>query len=211
MRLVPKHCPICGRSSDDVRFFGEFCESCSAKAMLKSVKPEMEITECRRCGRIRIGNGFVEKDRKSLGELLRKNFAGYVVKLLSFNGSSARIALAERVGPLAEIDVKISSEFTTCPTCGRKLAGYYEGVIQFRGRPEKIEKIFERLASHLERNGSFIARVEDSNGGKDVFVGSKTMAASFLKRMHIKYKASYTLYGTKNGKKLYRHTFSVSL
>lgn len=208
---MPKHCPVCGKSSADIKFFGEFCEECSARALLKSINPELEITECRRCGRIGLGDKFVEKDRKSIEDILERNFKNHAVKLLSLNGSTARVALAERNGPYAETDVKINSRLTTCPACIRRSSGYYEGVIQFRGKPERIEKITEKLSSYLERRDSFIAKMVGTDKGKDVYVSSKSLAAAFLKRMHLEYKISYTLHGVKNGRKLYRHTFSVSL
>ncbi len=208
---MAKHCPICNRSSDEARFFGEFCEYCSRKMMLKSIKPALDITECKRCGRIRLGNGFVEKDAASIAELARKHFKNYSVKILGFSDSTAKAALGRSDGLSAETDVKIESTFTTCPRCGRIAAGYYEGVIQFRGKPERIEKSIERLSSYLDRNDSFITRIENTDTGKDVYVGSKTLAEGFLKRMHMDYKISYTLHGMKDGKKLYRNTYSVRI
>ncbi len=211
MRRLAKHCPICNRSSDEARFFGEFCEYCSRKMMLKSIRPELSITECKRFRKARMGADFVEKNAKSIAEFAGRRFKDYRIKLLEFNGSAARLVLSRQNSPSVEVDVKIESTLTTCPRCGRISAGYYEGVIQFRGKPERIEKDIERLSSYLERKGSFIARTEGAANSLDVYVGSKALAESFLKRMHMKYKTSYTLHGMKDGKKLYRHTYSVSV
>ncbi len=212
VRLLAKHCPICNRSSDEVRFFGEFCEDCARKLMLESItNPEIEVTQCKRCHRIKVGTEFVEESKLSLDEIAKKSFKGYDVKVMSYNSNSAEIMLVREDGLNAEISSRIKRKFTLCPTCGRKAAGYYEGIVQLRGMPEKINQVISMLSHYLERGDSFIAKIEEEGSGKDVYVESKTLAEAFLKKMHLKYKVSYTLYGMKNGKKLYRHTYSVNV
>lgn len=208
------YCPTCNRSSDDVRFIGEFCEFCAADRISAKIPNTVELQHCRICGRIRVGTEYFKETRKSLeeaieGALKRRECK---TKVRSFNEEEAIATFACEVGEeIVRFEKTMHIKFVnkTCLRCIRKSSGYYEGVVQFRGMPDKVGKFVRRLQIFAERKGSFIAKEEQTRNGWDCYIGEKTVANDFMAYYRLKPKISYTLYGMKNGKRLYRHIYSV--
>lgn len=111
---------------------------------------------------------------------------------------------------------KISMEFriplrikeSLCNVCAQKSAGYYEAIIQLRGRYAHDKAFAERLISQLERL-TFIPKTEELKEGLDIYVGSKSAAATILSALNFKLITSNKLYGVKKGRRVYRTTFLV--
>ncbi|MDE1870490.1 MAG: hypothetical protein KGH71_05955 [Candidatus Micrarchaeota archaeon] len=210
---MARHCPTCNRSSDDIRFFGEFCEICTIEKLGRKIPTELKITICKRCDRLRFGNEFIERDDALLGDLLQKGFKEWDVKLISSTGDAAIVELAK---PDQHIDgirqeIKLIYQKQLCPKCNRRAASYYEGIIQLRGSPERVQKMLQKLEKVFEANDEFFSRVDPVNNGINVFISSKKLAAAFMSERGLKPTMSYELYGLKNGKKLYRNTYALHL
>jgi len=141
----------------------------------------------------------------------------------------ARIAVSgsiegRAVSTEAETEVRIHKE--SCDVCSRIAGGYYEAIIQIRaeGRlPTKKElnrglKIADDVMVKAEKAGdrlAFVSDVFELPEGTDIYVGSTTsgrqIARAIADDMGGAIIESPKLVGAKDGKGLYRVTFSVRL
>ena len=205
-----KHCPLCNASSADIKFFGEFCENCMGKKLKAELPGEVELEVCKECGRTRLGKEFVPLENAGVELILKSRYRGYGVKLVSMHLPLARIRVTDKdTGLTVEKPIEISFRKTLCETCVRRRGGYYESVIQFRGNPERVNRLIASLQAYLSKNDGFIAKVEELHAGVNVFVSSRALVTAFLSRKNLNSIASFTLHTEKKGKKLYRSTYSV--
>jgi nonsense-mediated mRNA decay protein 3 len=113
----------------------------------------------------------------------------------------------------------------TCDRCSRISGGYFEGVVQVRaaGRPlsprerEVAARIACEVEERLQEGGarlSFISRMTDEEG-LDIVVGQNAMgeeiAREIIGALGGRYTAHPKLAGEKDGRRLYRITYSVRL
>jgi NMD protein affecting ribosome stability and mRNA decay len=207
-----KHCPICDASSADVTFYGEFCEDCLAKKLLAKLPREVTIERCKDCDAIKFGNDFSPLGNESIERILKSKYKGYDVKLVSFHSPIARLRVKDRGNGLkVEKSVDILYKKTLCTNCSRRHGGYFETTVQFRGNPERINVLIVALQRFMEKDGGYFAKVVDVDNGVDVFVSSKALTLSFLSKKGLKHTDSYTLHTEKQGKRLYRSTFAVTV
>ncbi|MFQ6056114.1 MAG: 60S ribosomal export protein NMD3 [Methanosarcinales archaeon] len=123
----------------------------------------------------------------------------------------------------AKITVRIKSE--TCDTCSRISGGYYEGIVQIRAEnrypsQEEREKCIDLAYKVIEHNQdtdryAFITDIKKLKEGTDIYVGSlnigRKLCRAIIENFGGKFTESPKLYGRKNGKDLYRISFSVRL
>lgn len=205
-----KHCPLCNASSADVRFFGEFCENCLGKKLKAELPGYVELEVCKECGRARLGKEFLPLDETNTEQILKGRYKGYSMKLVSMHLPLARIRVTETdSGLTVEKGIDIGFRKMLCDTCSRRRGGYFESVIQFRGNPERINRLIASLQNYLNKNDGFIAKVEELHSGVNVFVSSRALVTEFLSRKNLKGAVSFTLHTEKRGKRLYRSTYSV--
>jgi nonsense-mediated mRNA decay protein 3 len=129
-----------------------------------------------------------------------------------------------RTNAALKTEVRVSSE--TCDTCSRISGGYYEAVVQVRaeGRfPDKEEQVqlvelIEEVIERQYRKGyrlAFITKVDELPEGTDVYIGSNSSARQACKlaaeRFGCNYSESPSLIGKKDGKDIYRITYSLRL
>ena len=154
---VVKHCPICNKSSADVRFYGEFCEKCASDKLKERLPTEVEVERCRVCGKIRTKEGARTEDKSSLLSVIQQRFIKFKVYLISFGDGKALIDVVDQRNdqPLAtEKEVAIKYRKMTCESCYKRIGGYYEATIQLRGDDERIERFMERLTRYFENRES---------------------------------------------------------
>jgi nonsense-mediated mRNA decay protein 3 len=121
-------------------------------------------------------------------------------------------------------EIRISRE--TCGTCSRISGGYYEAVIQIRaegrfpdgGEQLQLVELIEEVIDRQYRKGyrlAFITKVEELPEGTDVYIGSNSSARQVCKlaaeRFGCSYSESPSLAGKKDGKDIYRITYSLRL
>ena len=126
----------------------------------------------------------------------------------------------------ATVKIEIIWKSEACTRCARQFGNYYEGVVQLRadGRKatpaeqDEARKIAIATEKALHEEGdrlSFIANMEDTREGLDITVGSKAIgeqiSRDIIKKMGGRYSFHPTLIGEKEGKRLYRVTYSVRL
>ena len=123
-----------------------------------------------------------------------------------------------------QIDVRIKYE--ACTRCSRVSGGYYEGIIQIRAQNRKFNEseleqcvgIVQEVFSNAFRKGddiAFISSQETVKGGTDIYVGSKPASRQACNAIIAKFGGTFIesekLAGQKEGKELYRVSFSMRL
>ena len=113
-----------------------------------------------------------------------------------------------------------------CDRCNRISGSYYEGVVQVRaeGRiPSKFEiqsaaAIAQQVEDSLQSGGerlSFISDMNEIHDGLDVIIGSQHIGVLISQAINAQLGGRYTthpkLVGEKNGRQLFRVTYSVRL
>ncbi|MBC2698682.1 MAG: NMD protein affecting ribosome stability and mRNA decay [ANME-2 cluster archaeon] len=129
-----------------------------------------------------------------------------------------------RTNAALKTEVRVSRE--TCDTCSRIAGGYYEAMVQVRaeGRfPDEEEQLqlvelIEEVIERQYRKGyrlAFITKVDELPEGTDVYIGSNSSARQACKlaaeRFGCSYSESPSLVGKKDGKDIYRITYSLRL
>ncbi len=213
---MPKKCPSCGRTSTEIQFYGQFCKKCTEKELLETTPALAEVILCKNCGKIRLQGRFVKDTGQNIQDVLQAQFKNYEVKLIDYDPekSTADIYFSKQVnGRNVSVEVKLQLMYkkTLCENCNRRAGSYYEAVMQLRGNHERMERFIERVGRYFEKRGEFIAKVKEADKGFDVYLSNKKLAASFISSHHLESTNSYTLYGMKNGKKVFRHTHSIRL
>ncbi|MCL7414946.1 MAG: NMD3-related protein [ANME-2 cluster archaeon] len=121
-------------------------------------------------------------------------------------------------------EVRISKE--NCDACSRMAGGYYEAVVQIRaeGRfPERheqqqmlelVDEVVERQYQRGDRF-AFITNTQELPEGTDVYLGSNSTARQACRMAGEQFGCSYSespsLVGKKDGKDIYRITYSLRL
>lgn len=209
-----KHCPTCHRTSKEARFYGEFCEFCMRDKLEKKLKPALEVPWCKRCERVDTGGRqFKDEDEVSVEAALQNDLKGYKVRLIKYDDhKSARVEVTETLHGeelSLEKDFELKFKNTICDKDYRIAAGYYEAVLQLRGSAQRAKTFIGRITRYFERNDQFISRIMVVDGGYDVYLSDKKLAAHFIEMQGLKPTTSYTLYGVKSGKKVYRNTYAI--
>jgi len=124
-----------------------------------------------------------------------------------------------------EARVEILWRGETCDRCSRISGGYFEGVVQVRadGRSlsprerEVAARIGAEVEERLQEGGarlSFISRMTEEEG-LDIVVGQSTMGEEIAREITGALGGRYTVHpklaGEKDGRRLYRITYSIRL
>jgi nonsense-mediated mRNA decay protein 3 len=122
--------------------------------------------------------------------------------------------------------VEIVWQRETCDRCSRISGGYYEGIVQVRATGRKITGYEREVAASIANQAeetlqqagerlSFISDLQDSRDGLDVVVGSQhlgqTIAQMVTGALGGRYTTHPKLVGERDGKALYRVTYSIRL
>lgn len=199
-----------------MRFIGNFCEICIAEKLKRGIPDIATIRQCRHCERIKTNEGFAMMSPNNLGRVIISEFRlkDSKAKVLERTKDSARIEFRCFVDESVvhyEKDIAIKIIHETCQDCYRRSSGYFEAVVQLRGTRSKVEKTAERIRVYVERNGAFVSKTEELEGGIDVYVSDKMLMNEFFKYYRLKPKRSYTLYGRKRGRDVYRNIYALHL
>lgn len=211
---MPRYCPTCNRSSDDVKFYGSFCEKCEAQKLLAKLNDKVEVKRCKSCGRIWVGPEFVEQNGRTMEQLIASRFHGYITHIITLENGKALVDITEALpdGNLSvEKNVMISYKKVTCDKCYKRIGGYYEAVVQLRGDPHRVKRYIDRLERYAEEHDEYVAEVKEVDNGVDVYMSSKRMVGAFMTENDLSPRKSYTLAGRRNGKEIYKNTYALHL
>jgi nonsense-mediated mRNA decay protein 3 len=236
---VKRFCYSCGAlESEDNPLVGGLCRRClSSRPLL--LLPKFEVVTCPRCGAVRVGGSWlgggleegvrglvlsrlrVAKLTDNTWEFVPVTQAGGVqVEAEAREGkNSVRVTVrvrmrvgGEQAPPLQqELVTEVPLRRETCKVCRLKAGGYYEAILQVRGKDvARIRGLVEeeaRLASR-EDGRAFLTKVEEVEGGVDFYLSSATLARRLgrtLKRVHgAQLSESAKLVGQAGGRRRYR-------
>ena len=203
-------CPKCGATSDKIQFLGPFCINCSPIRIECPKEFIMDI--CSRCGRMRIARDWVKYDENLISRLLAKKCKGHFKKVDYEPSANTATVFIEKEGTILKLErtVKFRPNKVLCTDCSRRGSGYFEAIIQLRGRPERIAKYEKLLKSRLSET-TFVAKTEDLKEGKDLYIGNSKAVIELFRELGLRMTISRKLHGVKQGRRLYRTTFLLRL
>jgi nonsense-mediated mRNA decay protein 3 len=118
---------------------------------------------------------------------------------------------------------KVRIKRTVCSECSKQQGGYWEAKVQLRGGKRSLDENeldwaqevvdTEVSAREKKHRDAFISKVEEVHGGLDFYFGSNSLGKNISKRLASEFggsiKESRKLIGRKDGKDIYRMTYSV--
>ena len=200
---MEKICPICGRSSKEVEFIGEFCKDCYLEKIKQKLPNYAEIKKCKKCGRIKIGNEWLEENKENLEEAISKSIGSKFELKEIKNNIAFGFIYFDKVKVEASIKIKFIQ--TLCREDFLKTSRYYEAKLQLRGSEEEVEKVSQMIEKSL-RNTYILEKKKEKNG-IDLLIGSREELEKTLRLLGLKAKRTFSLIGMKNGKRVYRATY----
>ena len=202
-------CPKCGNTSDKVDFIGPFCISCEAGRISVKWPNEIEYEQCARCERMKI-RGQWTKDRKELDNLITSKCKGEFSRVVYDYDNNELIFFINKEGKNIRITRKtdLVKTVVTCIDCSRLSGGYYEAIIQLRGDKTRVEKYLGKLSNAL---GNKLLKAGEVKGGADIYSVDNKMTMQMCNNLGFRYILTKKLVGEREGKRLYRVTYSIRL
>lgn len=228
-------CVECGKEG---KLYQSLCSDCFLKKnTFISIPKVIDVEICVHCGQRRKGKGwliFQEQDmiRDVISENVKhpKNVTDFDLNLSSdFEDENNAVVKVEThahvLGLKApeEHETRIRIKKTVCRECSKLQGGYWEAKVQFRGSKRNLsqrdlDRALDLVDSIVKERGSkdknsFISKIETMHGGLDFYVGSNSLGKIISKKLQLEFgaelKESQKLMGRKDGKDIYRMTYSV--
>ncbi len=229
-----KFCPRCGKKTDE--FFDCLCRECFKKEikLIKAQKLEISVSKCVNCGayfkgkeRISVEEAVVDSVRKEIrkrygyncvveAKELEKELKADENRAVVFVNVKAAIKGVE-IEERGEVEVIFKKE--TCERCSMIAGGYYEGIVQIRAEnriPMDEELVMaEEIAYSVLGEADFISKERKLKEGLDIYVSSmecgRRISRGIVKKLGGIFSESRKVYGRKDGRNVYRVSFSVRL
>ncbi|MBU0586647.1 hypothetical protein KJ780_03975 [Candidatus Micrarchaeota archaeon] len=204
-------CPRCGASEDSKKFLGPFCIDCTQFSI--KIPDRIDLERCKRCGKMRIRGKWINISDAKLNEHICGKFKGEFDGVEFILDGNIAVFTVKKAGDEIKIEKKINFEINEviCPECNKQSGGYFEAIVQLRGKPERIKRYLKIFENEIEKQETFISKLVELKEGIDIYVGSTKAVIVIVKRLGLKYGISTTLAGQKQGKRLYRTTFAIRL
>lgn len=123
-----------------------------------------------------------------------------------------------------ELKIEVRISLSQCSFCSKQSGNYFEAIIQLRGlsglEDDEIDDLLFHIEdatqkTHLKDPNVFITKTEKVKGGYDIYMGENAFAKQMAQKLHETYggetKWSSSLFGRKDGRDIYRHTYLVRL
>jgi nonsense-mediated mRNA decay protein 3 len=225
MSIQDRFCPKCGKPTEHEGL----CNHCRiGNTPWFECDRRVKSTHCPSCGAIKQVNTWTDSERERAG--LALDLAKVVtVEDNTLNRSTATLALKGLLynTPVeGTCSIELIWHKEQCDRCNRISGSYYEGIVQVRadGRlPSTFELqmsagIAQQVEDSLQAGGerlSFIADMSETREGLDITVGSQHIGTLISQGITAQLGGRFTthpkLVGEKNGRQLYRITYSVRL
>jgi len=207
---MEKICPRCGVLSGRKRFIGDFCEDCYLRRISIAFPAQIELPFCEACGRVKLAK-WQKLDKNALEKVVRKNAEGSYdsFHVLPLGGNSYEVVfMISKDSNCFEVTKKfyLKKLKSGCDDCRRATSGYYEAILQIRGKT--AERWSKKIMRELQHR-TFVSKYAELAEGIDIYVGSKKAVSETLGILKLKPKISDKLYGVKDGKRVYRTTYCV--
>jgi len=236
-----KFCPKCGKKTDELfDSLCRACFTKGVKLIdTEKLAIPIRVNVCEICGGYFKGKG-AGKERTSIEEVvtdaIRKDIrerygheCNVRVEVLGGNelkDTENRVIVSLRVK--AEIkgveieergEIAVNLKRGTCERCSRITGGYYAGIVQIRAddRIPADEELTmaEEIAYSGLGDADFISKETKLKEGLDIYVSSmecgRRISRQIVKKLGGGFSESRKLYGRKDGRNVYRVSFSVRL
>jgi nonsense-mediated mRNA decay protein 3 len=232
---------LCLRCGKREQFSDNICEKCIIDTVKPIVaKPVVHGSVCPSCNRIQRGKSWddctgdltdaacqIAFRSLSIEENIRSPHIELSVD--HYDSNTFKISGETRSNYKGVfIDQKINTEvritLNQCPFCSKQSGNYFEAIIQIRGLDGLSEKEVDDLLFYIEDQTEktslkdpnvFITKIEKVRGGYDFYMGENTFSKQFSQKLHDTYggehKWSSSLFGRREGRDIYRHTYLVRL
>ncbi|HKJ97077.1 MAG TPA: NMD3-related protein [Thermoplasmataceae archaeon] len=229
-------CILCGSKEEYDR---GICKDCIADKLSLSVNGTLDLTECPKCGSMKVGNKwYADNQQKVLAKKVNQmiglndpSFEKYVDSgdvMISHDGKNTFVRISLKKPDFSDIvhDVNIPTRRlrNSCLTCNKVTGSYYEAILQIRTLNSEYNSLVQYVkdeAVHIMRGlnrkdpESFISTVAKVPEGLDIYLGKRADGNRLAKHILDNYlstmKVSKTLAGVKDGAKFYRFTYGVRL
>lgn len=201
--MMAKQCPKCGTSSDEHPFVGSFCAPCYLDMNMPELPKQLVIYRCRECNEQRFKNWGEESMHLSMEHALKNKVFGTPHVRILADSVLVKYGKIEH-----EFSIPLKEKESLCDLCSQKFSGYYEGIIQLRGKYARDPAFVEKLVLKLEKL-TFVQKIVELKEGIDIYYGDKSITRSILSALKLKPKISNKLYGVKDGQLVYRTTFLI--
>ncbi|MEA2052332.1 MAG: 60S ribosomal export protein NMD3, partial [Euryarchaeota archaeon] len=210
--------------------FDSLCEDCF-KREIKLIEPTgISVSICRTCGCYFKGNERTSIEAVVEATIRKEIWKKYgcdsevEIKEIKTGDKRAHVVLivkAELRGlqltENGELEVVLKRE--SCERCNRISGGYYAGIVQIRADdriPTDDElAIAEKVARSSLIEPDFISKEVLLKEGLDIYVSSmdcgRRISNAIVRRFGGSYSKSQKLYGRKDGRNVYRISFSVRM
>ncbi|MBN1390776.1 MAG: 60S ribosomal export protein NMD3 [Candidatus Thermoplasmatota archaeon] len=232
---------LCLKCGQREQFADNLCEECfRASVQPISLPPVIHGNVCRTCFRLQKGRSWLEIEASiedAAVHLAKLNIGisgdaqnPRVELSVDLQDSSVfRIsgkASSVFKGVIVEqtLSTEVRFHLQSCPFCSRQRGNYFEAVIQLRGldtlTERQIDELLQRIrdevySTSLKDPRTFISNEVKVRGGHDLYMGENSHARQLAQKLHDEYggefKWSSSLYGNKDGRDIYRHTYLVRL
>lgn len=232
---------LCLKCGQREQFADNLCEECLLASIDPvTLPPIIQGTVCRTCNRLKKGRSWLEVEgslEDAAVHLARLNVNisddvqnprvelsvdhedGSVFKI---SGKAASVYKGVIVNKDLRTEVRLHLQ--SCPYCSRQTGNYFEAILQLRGldtltekqADDLIQKVRDEVAAiSLKDPQVFISNEEKVRGGHDFYIGENSFTRQLSQRLHDQYGGEYkyssSMFGKKDGRDIYRHTYLVRL
>jgi NMD protein affecting ribosome stability and mRNA decay len=215
---MERHCPLCNKSSNEIRFIGEICQDCYIARLKKTLPMVVDVEKCGRCSRVRMSTGYFEQSAATLADIIARKLKappnGVRLETMGADGlSSVSVSLNTGEDKRINFTMPMRIRFVrgVCPQCRKATGGYYEATVQLRGDKVQVDHMLNKLTKFVKAGGAFVAKVIEYDYGCDVQISDKKLTGKFFAIYGLNPTKSFGLYGTRNGRKLYRNIYMLRL
>jgi len=231
-------CVKCGKDGET---FDGLCIECFLNGkQLVAMPHHVDLERCANCEEFRISGQWIAKPLKEAAEDAALSSLSAVdgMKISSvgvmFEEMDERnfTVKADINGKLKDHNVKAYAETivrmknNVCQRCSRQLGNYYEATVQIRSGAKELDPVLrdetvryarDRIENMSSANrGIFLTKVEEVQGGVDLYVSSTSLGRTLAKELSDSYgaetKESSKLIGkTEDGNDMYRMTYLVRM
>ena len=222
-----KVCPRCGRTEKEIPFIGFFCRDCYLELHPPVKIPELSLKICPTCGRIFVGH-WTNPDLTKIARWIQEHIK--VSPDVSSPSLSITIGLEDKkhiefrgilTGVVQNVPIQykfhgtVRKVYEQCPLCARRAGGYYEAVLQLRGKRwrEFYDRVISMVSSERDPK-AFIVKELPRRNGIDLLIGSKKVAERIARKLKMEgaqLRTSYSQVGEKDGRPITREFLALRL
>ena len=235
-------CPVCGAT--DVEMVDGICKNCYLKKFqLMEIPENITVTICKHCNS-KLEEGKWKDEYIPEDEIIYRALENNITLSELAENEEIELEIDQMRGTIAECYVEavatvlgeeivethtpnVKINYSVCPDCSKRNAGYYEAVIQLRadnrdlkeGEIEKAEEIVNRTLNKQYKKDklAYVPQVAKLKEGNDYYIGSLKSAKKVVEHLKeefggkIKESPRLISEDKSTGKGLYRIWISLRL